>query len=82
MQLGAGHPMGPLLLSDFIGLDIVYHMASNLHAEFRETRFAPPPLLRRMMLAGLLGRKNGNGFYDYSARPPRPNDWVVRGETR
>ncbi len=82
MQLGAGHPMGPLLLSDFIGLDIVYHMASNLHAEFRETRFAPPPLLRRMMLAGLLGRKSGNGFYDYGARPPRPNDWVVRGETR
>ncbi len=82
MQLGAGHPMGPLVLSDFIGLDIVYHMASNLHAEFRQPRFAPPSLLRRMMLAGMLGRKSGSGFYDYASRPPRPNDWVVRGEGR
>lgn len=82
MQLGAGHPMGPLTLCDFIGLDIVYHMANNLHAEFREPRFAPPSLLRRMMLAGMLGRKSGNGFYDYSSRPPRPNDWIVRGEGR
>jgi 3-hydroxybutyryl-CoA dehydrogenase len=82
MQLGASHPMGPLALSDFIGLDIVYHMASNLHAEFREPRFAPPPLLRRMMLAGMLGRKNGKGFYDYGSKPARPNDWVVRGEIR
>jgi 3-hydroxybutyryl-CoA dehydrogenase len=82
MQLGAGHPMGPLTLCDFIGLDIVFHMANNLHAEFRQPRFAPPPLLRRMMLAGMLGRKTGNGFYDYSARPARPNDWVVRGEGR
>ena len=82
MQLGAGHPMGPLTLCDFIGLDIVFHMANNLHAEFRQPRFAPPPLLRRMMLAGMLGRKTGSGFFDYSARPPRPNDWVVRGEGR
>ena len=82
MTLGAGHPMGPLTLCDFIGLDIVFHMANNLHAEFRQPRFAPPPLLRRMMLAGMLGRKTGNGFYDYSARPARPNDWVVRGEGR
>lgn len=82
MQLGAAHPMGPLSLSDFIGLDIVFHMASNLHAEFREPRFAPPPLLRRMVLAGMLGRKNGKGFYDYSQKPPRPNDWITRAEPR
>jgi 3-hydroxybutyryl-CoA dehydrogenase len=82
MQLGAGHPMGPLALSDFIGLDIVYHMAANLHAEFQQPRFAPPPLLRRMVLAGLLGRKTGSGFYDYKASPARPNDWLVRSEPR
>jgi 3-hydroxybutyryl-CoA dehydrogenase len=82
MQLGAAHPMGPLSLSDFIGLDIVFHMASNLYAEFREPRFAPPPLLRRMVLSGMLGRKSGRGFYDYNEKPPRPNDWIVRGEIR
>jgi 3-hydroxybutyryl-CoA dehydrogenase len=82
MQLGTGHPLGPLALSDFIGLDVVYHMASNLHAEFREPRFAPPPLLRRMTLAGMLGRKTGSGFYDYSSKPARPNDWLFRSETR
>jgi 3-hydroxybutyryl-CoA dehydrogenase len=82
MQLGAGHPMGPLALSDFIGLDIVYHMAANLHAEFQQPRFSPPPLLRRMVLAGMLGRKTGNGFYDYGANPARPNDWLVRSEPR
>jgi 3-hydroxybutyryl-CoA dehydrogenase len=82
MQLGAAHPMGPLSLSDFIGLDIVFHMASNLYAEFREPRFAPPPLLRRMVLSGMLGRKSGKGFYDYNEKPPRPNDWIVRGEIR
>jgi 3-hydroxybutyryl-CoA dehydrogenase len=82
MQLGAAHPMGPLSLSDFIGLDIVFHMASNLHAEFREPRFAPSPLLRRMVLAGMLGRKSGKGFYDYSQKPPRPNDWITRADTR
>jgi 3-hydroxybutyryl-CoA dehydrogenase len=82
MQLGAGHPMGPLALADFIGLDIVYHMATNLHLEFQQPRFAPPPLLRRMVLAGLLGRKTGSGFYDYAASPARPNDWLVRSEPR
>jgi 3-hydroxybutyryl-CoA dehydrogenase len=57
-------------------------MASNLHAEFREPRFAPSPLLRRMVLAGMLGRKSGKGFYDYSQKPPRPNDWITRADTR
>jgi 3-hydroxybutyryl-CoA dehydrogenase len=77
MQLGAGHPMGPLTLNDFIGLDVVYAMGQNLFAEFQEPRFLPPPLLKRMVLAGYLGRKNGKGFYDYSSRPPRPNDWLL-----
>jgi 3-hydroxybutyryl-CoA dehydrogenase len=74
MQNGANHPMGPLALADFIGLDIVQHMASLLHAEYREARLAPPPLLRRMVLAGYLGRKSGSGFYRYDERPPGPND--------
>src|SRR6266446_6377591 len=65
MQNGANHPMGPLALADFIGLDIVFHMSSLLLEEYPEPRFAPPPLLRRMVLAGWLGRKSGLGFYDY-----------------
>jgi 3-hydroxybutyryl-CoA dehydrogenase len=77
MQNGANHPMGPLALADFIGLDIVFHMASLLEAEYGEARFAPPPLLRRMVLAGYLGRKSGIGFYRYDARPPAPNDAVL-----
>jgi len=77
MQLGANHPMGPLALADFIGLDIVFHMSSNLYEEYREPRFTPPPLLRRLVLAGYLGRKSGKGFYDYSKTPPAPNDWLV-----
>lgn len=77
MQLGANHPMGPLALADFIGLDIVFHMASNLYEEYRESRLTPPPLLRRLVLAGYLGRKTSKGFYDYSTTPPTPNDWLV-----
>jgi 3-hydroxybutyryl-CoA dehydrogenase len=73
MQNGANHPMGPLALADFIGLDIVFHMASLLHEEYKEPRFAPPPLLRRMVLAGWLGRKSGIGFYDYGQSPPAPH---------
>jgi len=75
---GANHPMGPLALADFIGLDIVFHMASLLQDEYKESRFAPPSLLRRMVLAGILGRKSGAGFYVYDAQPPRPNDTLSK----
>jgi 3-hydroxybutyryl-CoA dehydrogenase len=77
MQNGANHPMGPLALADFIGLDIVFHMSSLLHEEYREPRFAPPPLLRRMVLAGYLGRKSGTGFYRYGETPAAPNDALL-----
>jgi 3-hydroxybutyryl-CoA dehydrogenase len=70
MQLGAGHPMGPFTLLDFVGLDTVYKIAEIMFAEYRDSRYAPPPLLRRMVLAGMLGRKSGKGFYDYSTTPP------------
>ncbi|MBP8252756.1 MAG: 3-hydroxybutyryl-CoA dehydrogenase [Herpetosiphon sp.] len=65
MKLGCGHPMGPLTLLDFVGIDTTYYIANIMFDEFREPRFAPPPLLRRMMLAGHLGRKSGKGFYEY-----------------
>jgi 3-hydroxybutyryl-CoA dehydrogenase len=71
MQLGAGHPMGPFTLLDFVGLDTVYKIAEIMFAEYRDSRYAPPPLLKRMVLAGMLGRKSGKGFYDYSTNPPR-----------
>ena len=66
MKLGCGHPMGPLTLNDFVGLDTTYYIANIMFDEFKEKRFAPPPLLKRMVLAGLYGRKSGRGFYDYS----------------
>ncbi|MBA3243435.1 MAG: 3-hydroxybutyryl-CoA dehydrogenase [Acidobacteria bacterium] len=74
MKLGCGHPMGPLTLLDFVGLDTTYYIAEIMFNEFRERRFAPPPLLKRMVLAGLYGRKSGRGFYDYTAdaRNPTP----------
>ena len=72
MKLGCGHPMGPLTLLDFVGLDTTYYIANIMFDEFREKRFAPPPLLKRMVQAGLHGRKTGKGFYDYSQEPPRP----------
>ncbi len=78
MMNGANHPMGPLALADFIGLDIVFHMTSLLQEEYRESRFAPPRILRRMVLAGVLGRKSGKGFYDYAQNPPAPNDALLR----
>jgi 3-hydroxybutyryl-CoA dehydrogenase len=78
MQNGANHPMGPLALADFIGLDIVFHMASLLYDEYKEPRFAPPPLLRRMVLGGYLGRKSGTGFYLYAQTPPAPHDALVK----
>jgi 3-hydroxybutyryl-CoA dehydrogenase len=71
MHLGCGHPMGPLALSDFIGLDVLLHIAEVMFHEYRERRFAPPPLLRRMVLAGWLGKKTGRGFYDYRGPEPR-----------
>jgi 3-hydroxybutyryl-CoA dehydrogenase len=74
MQLGCGHPMGPLTLLDFIGLDTVVRIAEIMFDAYRETRYAPPPLLRRMVVAGYLGRKSGKGFYDYSVDPPVPAD--------
>jgi len=67
MKLGCGHPMGPLTLLDFVGLDTTYYIANIMFNEFKEPRFAPPPLLKRMVLAGWLGKKSGRGFYDYSA---------------
>jgi 3-hydroxybutyryl-CoA dehydrogenase len=66
MQLGCGYPMGPLTLLDFVGLDTTYFIANIMFEEYREKRFAPPPLLKQMVLAGRLGRKSGRGFYDYS----------------
>jgi 3-hydroxybutyryl-CoA dehydrogenase len=71
MKLGCGHPMGPLTLLDFVGLDTTYYIANIMFEEFRERRFAPPPLLKRMVLAGWNGRKAGRGFYDY-ADPQKP----------
>jgi 3-hydroxybutyryl-CoA dehydrogenase len=66
IKLGMNHPMGPLTLLDFVGLDTVLFIADAMYQEFKDTRFAAPPLLRQMVLAGHLGRKSGRGFYDYS----------------
>lgn len=65
MALGCGHPMGPFTLLDFIGLDTTYYIANVMYDEFRDPVYAPPPLLKRMILAGRLGRKSGTGFYTY-----------------
>jgi 3-hydroxybutyryl-CoA dehydrogenase len=77
MMLGAGHPMGPFTLLDFVGLDTTYKIAEIMYDEYREQRYAPPPLLKRMVIAGMYGRKSGMGFYDYSKTPPAPNDLRV-----
>lgn len=74
MKLGTNHPMGPFELADYIGLDIVQHMAENLWQTYREPRLAPPTLLQRLVLAGQLGRKSGLGFYDYSTKPQVARD--------
>jgi len=71
MRLGAGHPMGPFTLLDFVGLDTTYKIAEIMFDEYREKRYAPPPLLKRMVTAGMFGRKSGRGFYDYSGDQPR-----------
>jgi 3-hydroxybutyryl-CoA dehydrogenase len=78
MKLGCGYPMGPFTLGDFVGLDTTYYIAEIMFNEFREKRFAPPPLLKRMVLAGLYGRKTGRGFYDYTkdAKNPTPMNLV------
>lgn len=65
MVLGCNHPMGPLALADFIGLDTVFFIANALYDEFKDAKCAPPPLLKKMVTAGYLGRKRGKGFYDY-----------------
>ena len=77
MQLGCGYPMGPFTLLDFVGLDTTYYIANIMFDEYREKRFAPPPLLKRMVQAGLHGRKSGKGFYDYSQEPPKPMTGLV-----
>ena len=66
MVRGCGHPMGPLTLCDFIGLDVLYAVCNSLYEEFKQPEYAPPPLMKRMLAAGRLGRKTGRGFYDYA----------------
>ena len=73
MKAGAGHPMGPLTLADFVGLDTLGSICDVLFDEFRERRFARPPMLRKMLSAGWYGRKAGTGFYDYSGEAPQQN---------
>jgi 3-hydroxybutyryl-CoA dehydrogenase len=69
MKEGCGHPMGPLTLSDFIGLDVLYAIGDSLYEEFKQTEYAPPPLLKRMVASGRIGRKAGRGFYEYRREP-------------
>ena len=77
MKLGLGYPMGPFTLGDFVGLDTTYYIAEIMFNEYREKRFAPPPLLKRMVMAGLYGRKTGRGFYDYKdPKNPTPMNLV------
>jgi 3-hydroxybutyryl-CoA dehydrogenase len=79
MKLGCGHPMGPFTLLDFVGLDTTYYIANIMFDEFREQRFASPPLLKRLVMAGWYGRKSGRGFYDYSdPASPQPLDVFLR----
>ena len=77
MVLGTGYPMGPFTLSDFVGVDTLYRIAEIMFEEYRETRFAPPPLLRRMVSMGYFGRKSGRGFYDYSGETPVAVDFGI-----
>ncbi len=72
MTLGTGYPMGPFLLCDFVGVDTTYRIAEIMFEEYREARYAPPPLLKRLVALGRFGRKTGKGFYDWSTQPPRP----------
>jgi 3-hydroxybutyryl-CoA dehydrogenase len=80
MRLGCGHPMGPFTLLDFIGLDTAYYISQVLVDEFKEPRFAAPPLLKRMVMAGWLGRKSGRGFFDWAnPQRPVPQEAALRG---
>jgi 3-hydroxybutyryl-CoA dehydrogenase len=74
MVLGCGYPMGPFTLLDFVGLDTTYYITDVMYAEYQEKRFASPPLLRKMVMAGRFGRKTGAGFYDYAGEKPVPFD--------
>lgn len=74
MMLGCGYPMGPLTLLDFVGLDTTLYIANIMFEEYRDAKYAPPPLLRKMVLAGYLGKKSGKGFYDYSGEEPKVTD--------
>src|ERR1700757_2602043 len=76
MKAGAGHPMGPLTLADFVGLDTLGSICDGLFDGFRERRFPPPPTLRKMLSAGWFGRKSGMGFYDYAGEQPTPNPGI------
>jgi 3-hydroxybutyryl-CoA dehydrogenase len=67
VRLGLNHPMGPLALLDFVGIDTTYYIAEAMFSEFKDARYAAPPLMRKMVLAGLHGRKTGKGFYDYTS---------------
>jgi len=79
MKLGCGHPMGPFTLLDFVGLDTTYYIAGIMFDEFREKRYAAPPLLKRLVMAGWFGRKSGRGFYDYAdPAAPKPLDGLLR----
>jgi 3-hydroxybutyryl-CoA dehydrogenase len=80
MKLGCGYPMGPFTLLDFVGLDTTYYITHVMFDEFKEPRFASPPLLKRMVLAGWHGRKSGKGFYDYAnPEKPMPQDAALQG---
>lgn len=78
MQLGTGYPMGPFVLSDFVGIDTLYRISEIMFDEFRETRFAPPPLLKRMVTMGYYGRKTKRGFYDYRGAEPKAMELGIR----
>jgi 3-hydroxybutyryl-CoA dehydrogenase len=82
MKLGCGYPMGPFTLLDFVGLDTTYYITHVMFEEFKERRFASPPLLKRMVMAGWFGRKSGKGFYDYAdPANPVPQDAALQGST-
>lgn len=77
MVLGTGYPMGPFVLSDFVGIDTLYRISEIMFEEYRETRFAPPPLLKRMVTMGYFGRKTKRGFYDYAGETPKPVNFGI-----